>query len=102
MAGKKLIWSARARNDLNAIVRFYRKRNGNNEYGRKLRQEFRLAQKRVEQNELIGERIGETDVRFVVVLHAYQLFYQMGERQNDVITVWDTRRNPADLKVDGD
>ena len=98
MAGKKLNWSARAKRELKEIVRFYRHRNGNNEYGRKLLQEFRLAKKRVEKEELIGQRFEDTDLRFVVVLGTYQMFYRIGWRENTVVAVWDGRRNPNDLE----
>ena len=100
MAGKKLIWSARAKRDLKEIVQFYRQRNGNNEYGLKLLQAFRQATLRVEKNELSGQRFEYTDLRFVVVLGTYQMFYQIGKKRNKVVTVWDGRRNPDDLKFD--
>jgi toxin YoeB len=100
MAGKKLNWSARAKRELKEIVRFYRQRNGNDEYGWKLLQEFRKATKRVEREELTGQRFEDTDLRFVVVLRTFQIFYRIGWKRNSVVAVWDARRNPDDLSFD--
>ena len=100
MAGKKLNWSERAKQELKEIVRFYRQRNGNNNYGRKLLQEFREAKKRVEKEEFAGQRFEDTDLRFVIVLRTYQMFYRIGWKRNTVVAVWDGRRNPDDLKFD--
>ncbi len=100
MAGKRLIWSIDAKCELNEILRFFRKRNGNNEYSRRLSQEFRLTQKHIEQNELIGQQIGNTNLRFVVVVNTYRMFYRIESKQNTVVSVWDGRRNPEDLKVE--
>ena len=98
MAGKKLNWSKKARQELQEILRFYRLRNGNNVYSRKLFQEFRSAQKRVEKNEFIGQRHEDTDLRFVVVVNTFQMFYRIGKKRNHVVTVWDGRRDLDDLK----
>ena len=100
MAGKRLNWSARAKHELHEILRFYRLRNGNNEYSRKLSKEFRLAKKRIEKEEFIGQRFEDTDLRFVVVLNTYQMFYRIGWKRNTVVAIWDGRRNPDDLILD--
>ena len=102
MAGKRLIWSIDAKHELNEILRFFRNRNGNNEYSRRLSQEFRLAQKRVEQNEFIGQQVDNTNLRFVVVVNTYKMFYRIESKQNTVVSVWDDRQNPDDLKLEGD
>ncbi len=91
MAGKRLIWSIDAKCELNEILRFFRKRNGNNEYSRRLSQEFRLAQKRIEQNEFIGQQVDNTNLRFVVVVNTYKMFYRIESKQNTVVSVWDAR-----------
>lgn len=98
MAGKVLKWSPRSKKELNAIVRFFRQRNGNNEYGRILRTEFCEASQRIEQNEMSGQVICD-NIRFVVVAENYQLFYRIESKHNVVITVWDARRNPETLDL---
>ena len=99
MAGKRLNWSARAKRDLHEILQFYRLRNGNNEYGRKLLQEFRLAKKRIEREERIGQQFEDSNLRFVVVVSTYQMFYRIGWKQNTVVTIWDGRRDPKTLDL---
>ena len=97
MAGKKLIWSARAKHNLNDIVQLYRAHNESVEYSYWLLQDFRRATERVEKNELRGQRFEDADLRFVVVLRNYQMVYRIGKEQNSIVAVWDARRNPNEL-----
>lgn len=92
-------WSPQAKKDLNAIVRFYHQRNGNNEYGRKLRIKFRETTRHIEQNEESGQVVID-NVRFVVVAEHFQLIYRIESAHNTVVTVWDGRRDPEELVVD--
>ncbi len=45
----------------------------------------------------LGE-IKQNDIRSIIV-KPYQLFYQVTKTEIIVITVWDGRRNPEDLKL---
>lgn len=98
MARKQLTWSIRARQDVLDILRFYRKRNGNTVYCRKLRDEFRKATERIRDNVEIGQVIDKTNYRFVIV-EEFQLIYRENENEIILVTVWDARRNPEDLKI---
>ncbi|MDR0391859.1 MAG: type II toxin-antitoxin system RelE/ParE family toxin [Planctomycetaceae bacterium] len=102
MAGKKLKWSPRSRREVNKIFRFFYKRNGNNDYSRKLALEFKNTAKRIEFNENTGELIENNKglvIRFVIVADNYKLIYRIEKEHNIVVTVWDARRNPDDLEL---
>ncbi len=101
MVGKALKWSPRAKKELAEIVAFFRLRNGNDAYSKKLRAKFHDAARRIEANETIGQVVEDgNNVRFVVVAEHYQLLYRLELHHNTVVTVWDGRRNPDDLKVE--
>ena len=101
MAGKVLKWSPRAKKELNAILRYFRVRNRSSTYSHKLSKEFRKASERIRQNEKTGQFVEPNrNIRFVIVAENYQMFYRLEMRHNTVVTIWDARRNPDDLKFD--
>ncbi len=51
-------------------------------------------------NEFIGQQVDNTNLRFVVVVNTYKMFYRIESKQNTVVSVWDGRRNPDGLKVE--
>jgi toxin YoeB len=101
MVRKRLIWLPTAKYQLNEIIRFFRKRNGNDFYGKKLRTAFLQASKMVARFNEIGTRqkIEKRHVRYVIVQGTYQLFYEITENQIIIIKIWDMRRNPDDLEL---
>jgi toxin YoeB len=98
MAGRKrVIWTPSAKQELQEILCFFRNRNGDNIYSKKLRVAFRQAERRIKDNEKTGMRYEGSDYRCVFVEKNYQLFYQITENQILIIRVWDVRRNSDDL-----
>ncbi len=96
---RKVIWSRRANRDVSKVTLYYQKRNGNATHSLELLSRFEKATEMIEQNEEIGERIPDSRCRFVAV-KPYKLIYRIDKHKIVVITVWDSRRNPDDLKVE--
>ena len=99
MADRILIWSPDAEKGFDKILTFYRERNGNSEYGDKLKRLVRKALDRVITNPYSGQRWwGKRGFRFVVV-KPFQLFYRVTKTEIIVSAVWDARRDPKTLKL---
>ncbi|MDR3199294.1 MAG: type II toxin-antitoxin system RelE/ParE family toxin [Planctomycetaceae bacterium] len=101
MAKRRLTWSIQVKQEINEIVFFFRKRNGNNMYGKKLQTACLQASKMIARFNEIGTqiRLEKRHVRYVIVEGTYQLFYEITENQITIIKIWDVRRNPVDLKL---
>jgi plasmid stabilization system protein ParE len=101
MAKRRLTWSMQVKREINEIVSFFRRRNGNNVYGKKLRFAFLQASKMIEKFNEIGtrQRLKNRHVRYVIIEGTYQLFYEIAENQIIIFKIWDVRRNPDDLKL---
>jgi toxin YoeB len=101
MAKRRLTWSIKVKQEINEIVFFFRKRNGNNRYGQKLQAAFLQTSKMIARFNEIGTRqkIEKRHIRYIIVQGTYQLFYEITENQIIIIKIWDMRRNPDDLKL---
>ena len=96
---KRVIWSFQARNDRQAILEYWNRRNGNKDYSRKIAEEFREAIQYISEHNYIGVSTDEEDVRIAVCGH-YLIFYEIKKDVVEVLTVWDSRRDPQNLKLD--
>ncbi|MDR3199292.1 MAG: type II toxin-antitoxin system RelE/ParE family toxin [Planctomycetaceae bacterium] len=101
MVEKQLIWTFHAENDIADILRFFRERNGNNNYGEKLLTAFQSAAELVRNNVKLGmcQSCHGRDVRFIVVEKTYQLFYEVKANRIMIIRIWDARRDPDSLEL---
>ncbi len=101
MARRKMKWSVPARTELREILAFYKKRNGSNAYGIKLR---KLIDEKIRvyfANPELGQIMGDFRRRRFLCEN-FQIFYRFTETEFEIVKVWDGRRNPDDLKVEGD
>jgi len=98
MAGRALIWSPEAKEDLDEILAFYLERNGNSAYSVKLRSQIEKALNNVVSNPYLGQRWGKRSFRFVVV-KPFQVFYRVTKTEIRVSAVWNGRRDPKTLKL---
>jgi plasmid stabilization system protein ParE len=99
MAGKRLTWTDSAGQELDRILHFFRERNGNSTYSKKLKSAFTDMTKIIRDCEEIGTKYDDENIRYVIVEGTYQLFYEITEKQITILKVWDARRNPDDLKL---
>ncbi len=95
---KRLVWSARSRKELFDILSYWDKRIGNRKYSKKLYAEIRRKMKSVLKFNDIGKATSRKDIR-TVIIKDYILFYKVEKSAVEIISVWDNRRNPKDLKL---
>lgn len=94
---KQVIWSRKARNDQDEILRYWCERNKSNEYSKKLRALFKAAIKMIATHPKIG-RATELLYRRSKVVSNYVILYRETQTQIEILTIRDTRRDPKSLK----
>jgi toxin YoeB len=99
MAGKKVVWSTRANNELKATLEFYNGRNGDSTYSLKLLNEIDDLLLTVSQSELIGRLTSNRKTR-VIVLKVYLIFYEIEGDRIVILSFWDNRQDTKNcLKI---
>jgi len=97
MAKKRIVWSKEARLDFKATLEFYNERIGSNTYSRKLAARiFNLIEK-LQSNNFLGIKTSDSEVR-VLIKGTFSIFYELKEEEILILIIWDSRRNPDELK----
>jgi len=98
MFKRELIWSPQAKIELLEILEFYKKRNGNATYSRKFYTRIEELLELCKTYSFIGKPTDYENVRALVV-DDYLVFYEVSTTELVVLTVWNSKRNPKDLKI---
>jgi toxin YoeB len=94
---REIIWTKRAQKDRIAIFAYWNKRNGSALYSRKLNELIKGSLMLISRHPLIGQLTNKENVR-VKILRDYLIFYETTAREIIVLSIWDCRQNPEDLK----
>jgi len=97
MAKKRIAWTKEARADFRATLEFYNDRNGSSTYSRKLAEQVFKAIEKLQDNNHLGIRTSDPEVR-VLIKGAFSIFYELKEDMILVLIIWDSRRNPDELR----
>ncbi len=95
---KRIIWTRNAKDEWQRILSFWHEHTGNKKYSRKLNSKIKLTLKNIKSNNLIGKKTSKKDIRIVICLY-YLVFYKIEKERIIIITIFDSRRNPDDLKI---
>jgi len=95
---KQVVWSLRAQSDRKEILDYWRRRNKSNTYSRKLNQVFKETVEIIRDFPQIGTLTDTDNVR-VKIVKDYQIFYEVTESKLTILTIWDSRQNPAKLMI---
>ena len=98
MAGKKIIWSGPAGEELRKIFDFYIQRNGNANYSLKLLGQIEDLLNILSESELIG-RLTSNDLTRVIPLEQYLIFYEVQEGLIEIVSFWDNRQDPKKKRI---
>ena len=98
MAGRKIVWSQRARIKLLMILEFYTERNKSKTYSKKLYTKFNKELSLLLKQPEIGIKTELDSVRGLIV-EEFILFYEVTDEMIIIHTLWDSRQNPADLRI---
>ncbi len=98
MAGRKIVWSNRAKIKLYVILDFYAKRNKSKTYSAKLYSKFNKEIKLLAKHPDLGIK---TQLEFVrgLIVDEYIIYYEYQEESIFIHTIWDCRQNPDTLVI---
>lgn len=94
---KQLIWSIRADNDRIKIFEYWNKRNKSSTFSKKLNTLFNRAVEILANHSSIGKLTEIQNVKIKVV-RDYLIIYEDTPELIILLTIWDSRRNPEQLK----
>lgn len=98
MARKRRIkWTQNSKLEVNIIINFFNKRNGNNRYSHYLKGEIKDTLKLVAAQPMIGYSTEYPHIRQALVIDDYSIFYHHSDELITVLVFWDNRRDPARL-----
>jgi toxin YoeB len=94
---KKIIWSSQAQKDRYKILQYWIKRNKSKSYSNRLNKLFIKAIEVIAEFPEIGKPTNIENVKGKVV-RDYYIFYEMVGKKLHILTIWDSRQDPAKLK----
>jgi toxin YoeB len=94
---RQIIWTEKAQKERIAIFTFWNIRNKSFSYSKKLDELIKESLKLICKYPLIGKRTDKENVR-LKVLRYYLIIYEITEKEIVVLSLWDCRQNPKDLK----
>lgn len=97
MAQRKIIWSEEAHYDFLSTLNFYAERNGNKIYSEELAEKIQETTKRIKEHPFIGRPTKNVKIR-ILKKENFQIYYELKEENIIILIVWDTLRNPEELK----
>jgi plasmid stabilization system protein ParE len=97
MAGKQIIWSKKASEELFKILEYYIERNGNANFSKKLKKRIDHTLKLIQYQEKLGKKTDNDNIRCITELD-YQIFYEIQQESINVLVFWDSQQNPDKLK----
>ncbi|WP_408733668.1 type II toxin-antitoxin system RelE/ParE family toxin [Mucilaginibacter sp.] len=95
----KVVWSVRAQRERFEILEYWINRNKSKTYSRKLYQLFRIGMKKVAEMPEAGIPTENPDVRFKIIKDYIVYYHISSSKTIEVLTVWDSRRNPRKFKL---
>jgi len=95
---KEIRWSLRADRDRQSIEEYWINRIKSNSYSLKLDQLFRERVKLLAETPELGISTQFDFVRFIIVGH-YLIYYRITTNYIEIITIWDSRRDPQKFKL---
>ncbi len=90
---KPIIWSFRAQQDRKAILEYWIMHNQSNLYSKKLNQIFEDTAELVSRHPNIGKKTDVPEVR-IKIIKDYYFTYREDVSHIEILTIWDSRRNP--------
>ncbi|HEY4195026.1 MAG TPA: type II toxin-antitoxin system RelE/ParE family toxin [Mucilaginibacter sp.] len=95
---KKIKWSARAQQERFEILDYWANRNKSKFYSIKLNQLFLDNIELVSKTPELGKPTKYPLVRIKIV-RDYLIYYQINSDSIEIITIWDSRRNPKNFRL---
>jgi len=97
MAQRKIVWTKTAEDSFKEILEYYLMVTGNEKLGISLTEKINKQIINVKSFTLLGKITQFSNIR-VIIHPPYEIFYHISENKLIIELIWDSRRNPDDLK----
>ncbi|MBK8685608.1 MAG: type II toxin-antitoxin system RelE/ParE family toxin [Bacteroidetes bacterium] len=94
---KRIVWTKPALEDKLEILIYWNKRNKSNIYSQSLNRIFKEMTKLVRDQPSLGRDTEHPKVKYIIV-RDYFIFFEIAPTEIVIEHIWDTRRNPSELK----
>lgn len=94
---RRIIWVYQAQKDRYQILKYWIDRNKSNTFSIKLNRILGESLDIIRKYPFIGKPTDKPNIRIKIVLD-YLLIYEITENEIIVLRIWDSRRNPNELK----
>jgi plasmid stabilization system protein ParE len=94
---KPIRWSLVAENDRFSILEYWKIRNQNTNYSKKLDRIFKKSTKQISNFPLIGRPTEHENIRLFIVKE-YIVVYEISPEFIDILKIWDSRQDPEKFK----
>jgi len=92
-------WTKKASKQRVDILKFWIKHNQSETYSKKLFAETLLAEQLIKENPLIGTETDLDNIRRILVLRNFSIFYIIENRIIRILAFYDNRQNPEELII---
>jgi hypothetical protein len=79
---------------------YWNERNKFPTYSKKLLKQIRIAEKLISENPFFGKITNVKNVRGILVLRYFSIYYRMKFNEVEIVAFWDNRRNPENLEIE--
>jgi len=95
---RRVIWTKKALKEKIGIIKYWINETGSSSYSKKLETKFRETIRNISDNNYLGKATDIEGVRLSIVSH-YLLFYEIKRSHIEILTLFDSRRNPTDIEL---
>ena len=95
---KRIVWSARARKELIEILKYWDSRNKSKVYSIKLNKLIFDRLENAAKMPEAGTPSNDAQIRILIVKD-YSIHYDIYQSHIEILTIWDTRRNPKSFEL---
>jgi plasmid stabilization system protein ParE len=96
---KRVIWSNKAKEEKLKILNYWADKTGSKKYSGKLEAKFRETIRHIAENNYLGKSTDIENIR-VVIAGYYLLFYEIKAVSIEILTIFNTRRNPENVNLE--
>ena len=97
----RIVWVPRARMQFLDILLFWMEKTFSRSYSDKIEAEVEKISNLLKQTPRIGQRVYDEELRRVIVLHNFSIYYKIIESRGEIrfIAFWDNRNDPEELDL---
>lgn len=95
----QIMWTKTALRSQERILKFWITHNSSDAYSKKLKKEINAKENQICKYPEMGSNSEIHNIKYVLILKYFSLFYRVKLDFVEVVAFWDNRRNPETLEI---